>query len=219
MLIHGDSKIATLDETFPFTEEIADKIRYTGLVAPQEPSGSFEKQYDVVVSAGGGATGEAILKAAIAAKPQTSLNDRKWVATLGPHSDDQVVSEIQQLAAAENVEVVPFLDNLVKHLSVADLSISQAGYNTAADVLVSGCRSVMCPYSGIRQNEQPQRAEKFQKLGLAQMVSEQELSTDTLVAAIKAALNMPKPDIQIETNGASRTAEILQQLVFKEEAG
>ena len=207
VLIHGDPQVATLDETFRHAGEIEDKIRYTGIVAPELPATPIEKLFDVVVSAGGGATGEAILKAAIAAKPRTPLKDKRWVATLGPHSETAAANEIRTLAAAQNIKVVPFLDQLAAHLSVADLSISQAGYNTAADILVSGCVSVMCPYSGIRQNEQPQRAEKFEQLGLAKMVSEQDLSPDTLVAAIHAALAMPKPTLSIEVNGASRTAQ------------
>ncbi len=213
VLIHGDPQVATLDETFRHASQINDRIRYTGIVAPQSPPSPIEKRYDVVVSAGGGATGEAILKAAIEAKPQTPLKNKRWIATLGPHSDDDVAREIRELAAAQDIEVVPFLDQLAAHLAVSDLSISQAGYNTAADILVAGCRSVMCPYSGIRQNEQPQRAAKFEQLGLAKMVTEQELNTDTLIAAIEAALAMPKPKVRIAMNGASRTAEILRELV------
>ena len=213
VLIHGDPQVATLDETFRHADAIKDKIRYTGIVAPDLPTTSVERSFDVVVSAGGGATGEAILKAAIAAKPHTALKDKRWIATLGPHSEDDAANEIRKLAAAQNIEVVPFLDCLAAHLSMADLSISQAGYNTAADILVAGCTSVMCPYSGIRQNEQPQRAEKFEKLGIAKMVSEQDLSTETLISAINAALAMPKPTVKVEMNGASKTAEILDGLV------
>ncbi|MEM8974079.1 MAG: glycosyltransferase [Pseudomonadota bacterium] len=215
VMIHGDPQVATLDETFRHTDEIKGKVHYTGIVSPVLPSEPAEKVYDVVVSAGGGATGEAILKAAISAKPHTPLKDKRWVATLGPHSEDAAANEIRSMAAAQNVEVVPFLNELAAHLSTADFSISQAGYNTAADILLSGCTSVMCPYSGIRQNEQPQRAEKFEKLGLAKVVSEQDLSSETLIAAIHAALAMPKSNVKVDLNGASNTVRILRDLVTR----
>ena len=40
----------------------------------------------------------------------------------------------------------------------ADASISQAGYNTAMDVVTSGVPAVMVPYQGMEQAEQCLRA-------------------------------------------------------------
>ena len=58
VLVHGDPAFARLEETFPAGRAIADRVRYTGLVAGPRHAPSRER-YDVLVSAGGGAAGSA----------------------------------------------------------------------------------------------------------------------------------------------------------------
>ncbi|MGI9411326.1 MAG: glycosyltransferase family protein, partial [Hyphomicrobiaceae bacterium] len=213
VLIHGDPRLATLDMTFRHADEIADMVHYTGIVTPPAEPAFTPTQYDVIVTAGGGATGEALLKAAIAAKPETALADANWVATLGPHIPPDAAREVIRLGAEQNIEIVPFLPDLMRHLAGAKLSISQAGYNTGADLLRAHCRAVMCPFSGARQNEQARRAELFAEHGLAIMVPEAELSPASLRTAIGEALAMPPDRLQLDLDGAANTARILGELI------
>src|SRR5580765_187361 len=69
VLVHGDAAFIPFETSFPAAPEIADRVMYTGYVCPPpeavpEPLPGGE----VVVSAGGGAAGHALLKAALAAR-------------------------------------------------------------------------------------------------------------------------------------------------------
>ena len=67
VLVHGDPGLIPFDTTFPRLAGIADRVRYTGYVV--EPPVAAPPSGEVVVSAGGGAVGEPLLRAALAAKP------------------------------------------------------------------------------------------------------------------------------------------------------
>ncbi len=213
VLIHGDPRLATLEMTFRHADAIADMVHYTGIVTPPVEPAFPLPRYDVVVTAGGGATGEALLKAAIAAKPDTTLADARWVATLGPHMPPDTAEAVSRLGVEQGIEIVPFLPDLMRHLAGATLSISQAGYNTGADLLRAHCRAVLCPFSGARQNEQARRAKLFAERGLAVMVPEEELSPETLRVAIDEALTMPPDRLQLDLDGAANTARILGEVI------
>src|SRR5262249_7318213 len=74
VLVHGDPRLVPLEASFPAAAEIADKVRYTGYVTgPQSgaPAADWSAvgRGEVLVSAGGGAVGAPLLRAAIAARP------------------------------------------------------------------------------------------------------------------------------------------------------
>jgi len=95
------------------------------------------------------------------------------------------------------------------------VSISQAGYNTVADILRTGCRAVLCPYSGIRQNEQTQRAARLSEHGCAVVVDQTELSGPRLAQAVADALEMAQPSIALNLEGATGTAVALRRMLEK----
>ncbi len=81
VLVHGDPSFVRLEETFPFAERIADKVIYTGLVAPPAPPAPSET-FDVVISAGGGAVGRQMLACAVEAAAQVEAKGR-WLLITG----------------------------------------------------------------------------------------------------------------------------------------
>jgi predicted glycosyltransferase len=82
VLVHGDADFARIEETFPLADAIADKVKYTGLVAPPRPEPAKER-YDVVVSAGGGAAGGTLIAAALDAASESGL---RWCIITGPNA-------------------------------------------------------------------------------------------------------------------------------------
>ena len=80
---------------------MADLIRYTGYVAPpRKPSLSGaggDGTGEVIVSVGGGAVGLPLLRAALAARPLTSLAATPWRLLAGP---DIAEADLQNLRAA-----------------------------------------------------------------------------------------------------------------------
>ncbi len=211
VLVHGDASLCPLDETFPLARLFAEKIVYTGIVAPEATSAPADGEtHDVIVSAGGGAVGAALLEAALRARPLSPLAEARWLVVAGPHLDPAAQSALHALAR-DGVTLARFVPDLPARLSRAKLSISQAGYNTVADLLVAGCRAVLVPFAAGGETEQPLRARLMEARGLAVTVSETDLNPQTLAAAITRALALPPPATRLALDGAENTAQLLRQ--------
>ena len=211
VLVHGDPTFARLEETFPFTDRIADKVSYTGLVCGPKPVPSAEK-YEILVSAGGGAVGAEMLRSALAAA--TLLPDiPDWLVITGPNLKPDAFDRFAA-AAPPNVRLERFRTDFGSLLASARLSVSQAGYNTVGDILQAGCRSLLVPYTTLGETEQADRAARLEKLGRAQVIGEGQLDPALLAAAIRRAREMDLPEalLNVATDGAARTVEILRGL-------
>ncbi|NLR98317.1 glycosyl transferase [Rhizobium sp. P38BS-XIX] len=209
VLVHGDPHFVRLEETFPLTEAINDKIIYTGLVAPILPP-EPQDVFDIVVSAGGGAVGRDLIRTSIGAAGRIA-RDRRWLLVTGPNLPEQDFIDLAKDAPA-NIELVRFRKDFPSLLRAADLSISQAGYNTVGDLLVAGCRAILVPFTAGGETEQAVRAERLERLGLAISLPEAGLTTDMLVSAIERSLAQPKPgSCDIDLGGAVATSAIVRK--------
>ena len=208
VLVHGDPAFVRLEETFPLAGRIIDKISYTGLVAPPMPPAPSEI-FDIVVSAGGGAVGRDLIRASLDAAKQVA-GDKRWCLIAGPNLPEADFLALQREATA-NLQLVRFRKDFPSLLRGADLSISQAGYNTVCDLLVTGCRAILVPFTAGGETEQSVRAERLQSLGLASALPEAGLTADMLAGSISEILKKPKPALhRIDVGGAERTGYIIQ---------
>lgn len=209
LLVHGDPALARLDETFALAGRFGSRIAYTGLVAPG-PVAAATPAHAVVVSAGGGAVGGALLRASLAARPLGPLADKPWLAVCGPHLP---AAERQALAASAGpgVTLAAFLPDLPAHLAGATLSVSQAGYNTVADLLVAGCRSVLVPFAAGGETEQGARAARLAARGLCTVLPEEAISPQAVAGAMAAALALPSRPHGLRLDGAQASAAILAE--------
>ncbi len=208
VLVHGDPRFVRLEETFPLAAEIADKIHYTGLVAPALPPEPSEV-FDIVVSAGGGAVGLDLIRASLEAAGRIAT-DRRWCLIAGPNLPEADFVALQDEAPA-NTQVVRFRRDFPSLLRRAELSISQAGYNTVCDLLVTGCRSILVPFTAGGETEQSVRADRLQALGLATALPEAGLTVERLEQAIEVAIGTAKPaSHSIDLQGAEKTAFIVR---------
>lgn len=209
VLVHGDRSLTRIEDTFPLAGEIEDKILYTGLVAPDAPVPSPDK-YRVVVSAGGGAVGQKLLNAAVDARKLLALPGR-WCVITGPNLD---AASFNVLASqgGEDMDVFRFRSDFRQLLGSADLSISQAGYNTVCDVLRAGCASLLVPFAAGGETEQTARAVKLQELGLAQYIEEAAITPEAVAAGIETALaQRGKAHLGLNMDGARETARLLRE--------
>ena len=220
VLVHGDPRFVSLDATFPHAREIADRVAYTGyVVARQERSpGEPERMAregggEVIVSAGGGAVGEKLLEAALAARPRTPLADAGWRLLAGANLPEPVFRALAA-RAPEGVTVERFRPDFRRLLQSARLSISQGGYNTLMEVLDAGVRAVVVPYAGGLETEQTLRANLLAARGLVEVVGEEELGPGSIAAAVSRALAKPPPGglAGVDTSGVAATARALRDL-------
>jgi predicted glycosyltransferase len=217
VLIHADPSLVRLDESFPGWADIRDRALYTGYVAESEsakaPRSSFGKG-EVIVSAGGGAVGAPLLRAAAAARPLTSLANRKWRILVGPNvaeSDRAALFE----AATEGIIVEPARADFVDLLANSALSISQAGYNTVVETLCHADRAVLVPFGTARETEQADRARVLVERGMVAAVQSDALTPQTLAAAVARAWSGPsiRGFPPVDARGGSATVAALKQML------
>jgi len=210
VLVHGDPDFVRLEETFPLASGIADKIIYTGMVSALPPPAPTE-HFDVIVSAGGGAVGAGLIKAAAEAAHRLPENLR-WTLISGPNLPQADYDEIDRTKPA-NANLFRFRRDFASLLTSARVSVSQAGYNTVCDILRAGCGSVLVPFTTGGETEQQVRAERLKAKGLASVVAEETLTVDEMTDAIVAELSAGRrPAHGLDLEGADRTAEILRDL-------
>ena len=215
ILVHSDPEIIQLSETFPLTSKIDNKIHYTGFVLPGKNSSQAQiDTYDVIVSAGGGAFGSALMRTALEAANQRS--DLSWCFATGPNLPD---AERQQLTAdsGSHVTVRRSLEDLAGHMRKAKVSISQCGYNTSMDVLAahrdSNCRAIFVPFDTEGQTEQLKRSQLLEKAGYAINLPQSALTIEGILEAIDKALALPKVTHDVDFNGVKNSAKLIRSLI------
>jgi predicted glycosyltransferase len=218
VIVHGDPRLVALGETFPLAGEIAAMTSYTGMVAPPAPPARLAaagtvSAPEVVVSAGGGAVGRELIRAAMAAKPLSRLSSARWLVVTGPNIADRELEALGHAGSLVDVAVERFVPDLARVLADAHLSISQAGYNTVADILVARCRAVLVPFAAGGETEQTRRATLLEQRGLCVVVPEAALSARSLADAADRAMALPPPGLEVDLGGAAGTAAILRELL------
>ena len=212
VLVHGDPAFVTLDASFPETERIRERLRYTGYVVQGSgrtaPPGVGEGE--IVVSAGGGVVAHRLVDTALAsARSDSSL---RWRILVGPNAGTGALADWRR-AAPRNATVEPNRDDFRSILSRARVSVSQAGYNTVTDVLATGVRAVLVPFSAEGEREQSIRSAVLAGAGLACVVEEDRLTAAALLEAVHGAPAAVKPpSSRIRLDGVAQSADAILEI-------
>lgn len=211
ILVHGDPSFVELQDTFPLMSEIATKVHYTGMVvAPRAPEPT--EVFDVIASAGGGAVGLELLRAACDAA-STLPSDLQWLLISGPNLAETDFAALAEMTPP-NATLVRFRKDFPSLLRGARVSISQAGYNTVGDLLQTDCRSILIPFVAGGETEQTVRAERLKALGLADVLPEGQLTPALVGKAVEDALSSRrKGEVLLDLNGAEKTAAIIRSMI------
>ncbi len=210
VLVHGDPGLIRIEETVEGAHEFLDKVRYTGLVTPEPVDRSLEPSIrpDVLVSSGGGALGIALMHAAVDAMVLSAKMPTNWCLTTGPDLP-QVHYDAITARRPEGMTITRFVDDISVVMANAKVSVSRAGYNTVGDLLRARTRAVLLPFTGGRETEQLRRAQIMSERGVVSMLLDDDLTPQSLAAAIDRAVTLPRAPIDIDLAGASKTAPIL----------
>ncbi len=215
ILVHGDRKIISLAETFPLEKRISHLIEYTGYVLTPSHLGDTGKDGtgEIIVSAGGGAVGFATLPKIFNLRNKVAIRDFPWRFVTGPHMPPEIFNELSAKETNDTF-VERSRPDLPAVISRAKLSISQAGYNTIAELMNAGTPAVVVPYEGGVETEQRLRSDLLAKRSLLQVVGENELNVNNLNNAIYRALNTaPVKKLNVSLDGANSTANLLWALL------
>ena len=215
VLVHGDPSLIPLEASFPEASEVADRLVYTGYVgASDEPAGADNDAGadEVLVSAGGGAVGGALLATALATRRRGCLPDLGWRLLAGPNLPP---AQFAALSAKlpDGVVLERYRADFPQMLRRCRVSVSQAGYNTVLDILAARAAAVLVPFADLRETEQTLRAERLADRGVVEIVPPHTLSPERLGEAIERAVRGRPAPLAIDTTGARRSAQLIAGMI------
>ncbi len=218
VVVHGDPRLARLEETFCPAVPLRVPVHYSGYVVPPPtvtPVRDDPGAGEVLVSAGGGLVGGPLLLAAAAAH-RLELEGRGIVTRIvtGPFlpAEDRARLEAEA-ASCQNLVIEGFVPDLRARIATAAVSVSQAGYNTSLDVLRAGVPALVVPYEAPGETEQRERAHRLAALGALRVLPADELTPPRLAAEITDLLSQRPKAVELDFAGAERTARIVAALV------
>lgn len=223
LLIHSDEHLQALDETFSRVNDIRIPAVYTGFVSPKanpdaghklrQERGIGSEEKLIVVSAGGGRAGYALLSCVLDAYRLIAHSDRIRIEMFtGPFREP---AEFKRLTAKsiDGIRIRYFTNRFLDYLSAADLSISLAGYNTCMNLLASRVPALVYPYA--QQQEQVLRIEKIKHLIPMKILRNKDIEPGLLSRFIQKMLLESRPSgaVPINLNGAENSARYLESYI------
>ncbi len=150
--------------------------------------------YPMSVLVMGGSQGARILSdvvpAALAALPAKLLRHIS-VSHQAREEDHERVTDVYA-AAGIRVDVKPFFHDVPRRMSEAQLVISRAGASSVADISVIGRPSILIPLASAIRDEQSANARGLASAGAAIVISEADLSQQTLKTEVENLLHDPE---------------------------
>lgn len=228
VLIHADPQFQKLEETFSRANDLKVEIKYTGYVAQSPsthpvdisdfglPSAETNRPF-ILASIGGGRVGKELLQCAIEASSvlEEILPHRMLIFT-GPYLPDEEFLQLQEMAKDRPyVTLQRYTPHLLPYMKKADLSISMAGYNTCMNILTTGVRAIVLPFTGGKNNEQTIRAEKLEALRVVTVIRPCELKPNFLAEKITQCLKKVPISSPLNICGVENTFAALTETLKK----
>jgi predicted glycosyltransferase len=227
ILVHADPRFARLEESFDPVTPLRVPVHYTGFVLPGgeqaralAPTPAPAARPRVVVSAGGGAYGGALFRAAVEAHHLELADagiDVRIVA--GPFLADDEWHALREAARGRRgLEVRRSVPDLTAELSAAAGSVSQCGYNTTLDLLRTRVPALVVPFAEGNEDEQTRRAERLERVGAVRVLAAARADGPALAAEIKALLAFRPAPVELDLDGARNSALTVANLLARADA-
>ncbi len=222
LLVHADPGVVRLEETFGQLGALQIPVIYTGYVAAREAPvtdlaawrrsrGVDRGARLVLASAGGGAVGFDLLRAAARAVERLQSRYRVTLqAFTGPFMAAEQTAALGQMAGP-TLRFERFSTEFGAWLQAADASVSMAGYNTCMNILAARAKALVYPFD--QNREQGMRARRLAALGAVGVLDPADLAPDRLAEHLAAAFERSPAPQAIKLDGAARTAEWMERLV------
>jgi predicted glycosyltransferase len=203
--IYGSPDIFDAVHEYAFPPEVARRTRYCGYLRRRSvrrlPRAGPPR---VLVTAGGGADGDALVHAYVSGLADVPCDEFQSVVVLGPELAGSMAEALRALGDRPDVEYVDFEPDMTRRYEEADVVVSMAGFNTVCELLTGRLRAVLVPRAEPVQ-EQLIRARRLAARGYFRMVEPSELSPARLIAETRQALDAPPPEAPpIDMEGLSR---------------
>ncbi|WP_050603063.1 glycosyltransferase family protein [Ruegeria sp. 6PALISEP08] len=214
VLVHSTESVTPLSVSWPVSDQLADRLHYTGFVAPELPQPHPDAVGDgeILVSAGGGSVGQPIFRAAIEAARQ--ISNRRWRLLVGGTDAKARIADLSEQAKGTSVVLEPVRPDFRQMLPHAAASVSMCGYNTAMDILQCSTPAVFVPFDDGKEVEQGLRGQSLSGLSAIEVLESRHLSGTTLAQAIDRILaDSPRTKQDFGFDGAAQSVRIAKRLL------
>jgi predicted glycosyltransferase len=232
IIIYGVKEVLDACAEYGLSDSVAGRLTYSGYVTEgsAEPidEARLRSEYGVkprffLATVGGGGDGRPLLEAFMGAL--TEFPERPALVVTGEFMSADDRGALADAAARGGVVLRNHVGELPGLMAAADLVVCMGGYNTSAEILAVGARAVIVPRSwrsgehgsqgktGV-DAEQLVRAEGLTRTGAVSMLHPSELGPAPLAAAMRRALELPRPagEHGLSLDGAAAVADQLVAL-------
>jgi len=203
-------------------QRILDKTRYMGFLEREAPDSTRSEQMIlpdeyILVTAGGGGDGEAIMSWVLAAREFDLEQTFPLLLVTGPFMKGEKHDEICKRAAQlENVTVIDFDNELESIVANATAVVGMCGYNTFCEIISFDKPALYVPRTNPRE-EQLIRAARASVLGVAHMLdSENAQDPEQMAEALRDLLTSDRPseaDWPIDIGGLPTICDRIEALL------
>jgi predicted glycosyltransferase len=215
ILVHADPGFVRLEDSFGMRSRLRVPVHYTGFVQPGGRPQPLRREPRVVVSAGGGRVGEALLTAAAHASAAVARETGlRMTMIAGPFLPEPAWRRVRAMARREGeLELLRSVPDLGAELRSASASISQCGYNTAIEILSARVPALVVPFATEEEDEQTARARRLAALGAVRVLDPKRLAPDVLAAEARGLLGFRPRWPGLDLEGARGTSRLLSELL------
>jgi predicted glycosyltransferase len=209
LLVHTDPTLVPFREPIPWSDEIGVPVAFTGYVSEKVGDRPSPARGQVIVSTGGAHLPGLVdrsLEAWRRLRADGATEGRRLVVFLPPFGPPEPRGTAGE---DSSIRFEPFTPEFLTWMAGADLSISQAGYNTCTNVLETRARAVVVP-SGAMSDQGP-RARRLAERGLVRAIPAAELTAERLAATMIEALAGRGPAHALDLDGAERTRSLIEE--------
>jgi predicted glycosyltransferase len=203
ILVFGMQDVYDVGEKYQLPESALKKLFYCGYVANLDHernaynirarylAGAAADTRLIVVMAGGGADGYAMMSTLIEALPKV-LEDQPCILAIitGPFMPVELIADLERRAGKLPVQMLEAVTDSTSYISAADLVIAMAGYNTSVEILRNKTPAILIPRAG-PSAEQRTRAGLFSEKRWVDMIDPDEVTPENLATCISSHLQNP----------------------------
>ncbi|MEN8174167.1 MAG: glycosyltransferase [Pseudomonadota bacterium] len=220
LMVHTDPRFVELSDSLDWANSIRLPLAYTGFVAEQltrPPADGADRKRragttgPIIVSGGGRRDAglyDSCVNAWIELNRRGHTGGRNMVLIAPAGIDPDEIVDPRLLHGSETITVEPFSPALIDRLNYSDLSISQGGYNTCTNILLSGARAILVPNRN--SADQVQRARLLAERGLCAVLDEEKLDAVDLADVIERQLASKPRGHDLDLEGARRSVEVME---------
>ncbi len=196
--IYGPEHFWNPLEGLEVQESLTKKLTYVGFLDresqshPSTEGHSLPDKY-ILVTAGGGGDGIAIMEQVLSAREHDPQIDFPTVMILGPFMKSDSRERLRLRASSlANVTVIDFESRMEVLMQNAVALVGMCGYNTFCEVLSFDKKALFVPRTKPRQ-EQYIRAKRASEIGLSSMLTPEEAAIPSVMA--EALRNLPNLEL------------------------